>query len=123
MAQSGAVVLSFFEGRIAFRSYRRVVNIIYYVAIVIGGLLLKLLSDAVRVHIFTYAYAEVVEYYEVKGFHLKQLLGDYQYFAKIQYNGITFKVGMSKETWEKKKPGNIWLVLRKKTPYCLIHHI
>ena len=123
MAQSGAVVLSFFEGRIAFRSYRRVVNIIYYVAIVIGGILLKLLSDAIRVHIFTYVYAEVVEYYEAKGVHLKRLLGDYQYFAKVRYNGITFKVGMSKETWEKKKPRNIWLVLRKKTPYCLIHHI
>ncbi len=123
MAQAGAVVFSFFEGRIAFRSYRRVINIIFYVAIVIGGILLKLLSDAIRVHIFTYVYAEVLEYYEVKGFHLKRLLGDYQYFAKVKYNGMTFKVGMSKETWEKKKPGNIWLVLRKKTPYCLIHQI
>ncbi len=123
MSQSGVIVFSFLEGRIAFRSYRRVINIIYYVTIVIGGILLKLLSDAIRVHIFTYVYAEVLEYYEVKGFHLKRLLGDYQYFAKVQYNGMTFKVGMSKETWEKRKPGNIWLVLRKKTPYCMIHQI
>lgn len=123
MAQAGVIVFSFLEGRIAFRSYRRVINIIYYVTIVIGGILLKLLSDTIRVHIFTYVYAEVLEYYEVKGFHLKRLLGDYQYFAKVQYNGITFKVGMSKETWEKRKPGNIWLVLRKRIPYCLIHQI
>lgn len=123
LAQSGAIVFSFFKGRIAFRSYRRVINIIYFVVIVIGGLLLKLLSDAIRVHIFTYAYAEVLEYYESKGFRLKRLLGDYQYFAKVQYNGMTFHVGMSKEAWEKRKPGNLWLVLRKKIPYCLIHQI
>lgn len=123
MAQSGVIVFSFLEGRIAFRSYRRVINIIYFVVIVIGGLLLKLLSDAIRVHIFTYTYVEVLEYYEAKGFRLKRLLGDYQYFAKVQYNGMTFHVGMSKEAWEKRKPGNLWLVLRKKIPYCLIHQI
>lgn len=123
MAQSGAVIFSFLEGRIAFRSYRRVINIIYYVAIVLGGVLLKLLSDAVRIHIFTFVNVEVLEYYETKGFRLKRLLGDYQYFAKVQYNGVVFKVGMSKETWENRKQGPLLLVLRKKIPYCLIHQI
>ena len=121
LSQSGTVVLSFLKGRIAFRSYRRVINIIYYVAIVLGGLLLTLLSDAVRVHIFTIVEAETLEYYKPKGFHLKQLLGDYRYFAKVKYNGMTVNVGMSKETWEKKEQGKVVLVLRKNVPYCLIH--
>ena len=120
LAQSEAAVFSFLEGRIAFRSYRRVFNLFYYIAIVLGGVLLKLISDAIRVHIFTCVNVEVLEFSKTKKFHIKRLLGDYPCFAKVQYNGMTLKVGMSKETYENRENGKLLLVLRKGVPYCIL---
>lgn len=121
MLQAGALIRAYLSRRLTTRSGRRVVGIIFYGSIAFVGLLVKLLLDAVRVHIFTCVKVEVVSYYQKKTFRLKTILGDYKYFAKVRYNGMSLDVGMSKKTWEKKDTTPLLLVLRKKTPYCLVH--
>lgn len=120
LSQSGAEVLSYAEGVLASRGRRRAYRVGYLLFFVMGVSLVKLLSDAIRVHTFTCMPVEVLSYHEKGGSWYKKLTGDYRYFATVRYNNATVNVGLSKEMWEKREHVTPLLVLRKNVPYCII---
>lgn len=119
--QTGAVVLSYGQSVLASRGRRRAYRGVIFVVVVMGAALIKLLSDAIRVHMFTCVRAEVVNYFQKSGSWYRRCTSDYPYYATVRYNNMTVTVGLSKEMWEKREEVRPLLVLKKGTPYCLIY--
>ncbi len=108
-------------GWLAARRKRRIIRIFWFVILVVMAVIGKLISDIILVDRFTYtADIKILHYYRAKGKWYRRLLGDYKYFAKIQYGDTTVDVGMSKKMWDKKDSVEPVLALRKNVPYCII---
>ena len=121
LQQAGEAVLSYGQSVLASRGRRRAYKGVIFVVVVMGAALIKLLSDAIRVHMFTCVRAEVVNYFQKSGSWYRRCTSDYPYYATVRYNNMTVTVGLSKEMWEKREEVRPLLVLKKGTPYCLIY--
>ncbi len=120
LSKSGAEILGYAESVLASRGRRRAYRVVGFMIVVMGAALIKLLSDAIRVHTFTCIPVEVLSYHEKGGSPIKRILGDYRYFATVRYNGATVTVGLSREMWVQREHVTPLLVLRKNVPYCII---
>ena len=120
LSKSGAEILGYAESVLASRGRRRAYRVVGFMIVVMGAALIKLLSDAIRVHTFTSIPVEVLSYHEKGGSPIKRILGDYRYFATVRYNGATVTVGLSREMWVQREQVTPLLVLRKNVPYCII---
>ncbi len=107
------------ENRLAFRSARRIIRIIYIIAFVWVTTFVKLIIDLKKAAKYKYVPVEVVEYNEAKR-SIANLFNDYKYFATVRYNGELVRVGISKKMWMREKVDTGALVLRNNIPYCLV---
>lgn len=95
---------------------RGIVGVVLIVVLGIG----KLISDMIRINIYSCVPADMVIYWRVKRKPWQALGKDYKYFAKVKYKDGEIVVCMSKAAWNSKEIIKPMLVLRKGIPYCIV---
>ncbi len=95
---------------------RGLVGVLLIIVLGIG----KLITDMIRINIYSCMPADIVIYWRVKRKPWQALGKDYKYFAKVKYKDGEIEVCMSKAAWNSKELIKPMLVLRKGIPYCIV---
>ncbi len=95
---------------------RGIVGVVLIIVLGIG----KLITDMIRINIYSCVPADIVIYWRVKRKPWQALVKDYKYFAKVKYKDGEIVVCMSKAAWNSKELTKPMLVLRKGIPYCIV---
>lgn len=103
------------------RAERRSIRGIYGVILLVVIPIIKMIVDIVRARTFTVVSVKAIDFYKSKQRFYYEIFSEFHYFAKVEWQGETVTVGLSKDMWKQRESVEPLLVLRKGIPYCLIY--